>query len=947
MGPDIHFESVPGSGTFDLDVNLEPSDVNDGTVNGKRCDSNSYQYYIQTEPKQGQQGDKGTVAYGGKRGNQFWRWALTDLGYWTAGNNFVSALPNPINYDTSVPTFSSPAVEIEPGDSRATETQVEWRNLSTAAGGGELYLRLRFGSQTLKEAVIVNDAMRQWIDTNEPPATPTNATWYGLLFEINYGNVRVWVDGAKKEVNDEFIAEAGSLVELRSNLEDTLLLGVLPIQRLFALRRGGKVPMRSAFWRQGNTQYMFLGALIDDINANLLPSGDLVFDPSINEQLDSATANADDSHTYAGNWYTHYNNATHGYVQYTGEYNNNQIDTGFRFAGFTSIAASSTIDSSTMEFYVDAIFSGGDGNQTIYADLASTSQWATGDRPNLSNVTETIATASMGAITAGQWNSTPSLNSVVQEVVDEDAPLTAMRFVLIGDTSPPSSNSGFYVRATGNSNPAKLNISWTESGIAPGAGSLSITGHAPSLALATIRDPGQGAMAINGLAPTAAVTNNLTVSPGVGTLSIEGLAPDPVESFAVLPSADTLELTGLLPTVDWTDNHARAPPVTSIALTGLAPASLTGIARDPGLGSLAIEGLAPSAEITHIRQMDVGNLAIAGLAPSVGEDKVATPGLGSLAIEGLAPSLGEDKVITPGLGALATNGLAPSIEVAQAEAPGVGSLAINGLAPSAEILHTRQMGVGSISITGQQPFLEGSGNWIAQPSVGAVVISTTDAGFINTTDMRLILTGWLPSVVIGESNSPGVDNLAITGHAPLTIHPQTAQPGADALAITGLAPVVFIASLESPTPDNLAITGLAPSAEITHTRQMGTDALSLTGLAPNANLGFGLTPGPDSLSITGLAPTIGRSRNPGQAALAISGLAPSAEIEHNRQMGLGSISITGLAPLTIKPGSNEPTVGSLGLTGHAPTLALGSVWNEVAGVSSTWSAVADPTDTWS
>lgn len=67
----------------------------------------------------------------------------------------------------------------------------------------------------------------------------------------------------------------------------------------------------------------------------------------------------------------------------------------------------------------------------------------------------------------------------------------------------------------------------TDVTVTPGAGSLTLTGYAPTVTAtsnATVT-PGAGALVLTGYAPTVTVPTSVTVTPGTGSLTITGYAP--------------------------------------------------------------------------------------------------------------------------------------------------------------------------------------------------------------------------------------------------------------------------------------------------------------------------------------------------------------------------------------------------------------------------------------
>lgn len=110
-------------------------------------------------------------------------------------------------------------------------------------------------------------------------------------------------------------------------------------------------------------------------------------------------------------------------------------------------------------------------------------------------------------------------------------------------------------------------------------------------------NPGAGALTLTGYAPTIAQTITTNVTPGVGSLTLTGYAPSVSQSVVtnVVPQAGALTLTGFAPSVTRTANVSVSPGAGSLALIGYAP-TVTRTANQsvqPGAGALTLTGYAP------------------------------------------------------------------------------------------------------------------------------------------------------------------------------------------------------------------------------------------------------------------------------------------------------------------------------------------------------------------
>jgi hypothetical protein len=88
----------------------------------------------------------------------------------------------------------------------------------------------------------------------------------------------------------------------------------------------------------------------------------------------------------------------------------------------------------------------------------------------------------------------------------------------------------------------------------PGAGSLTLTGYAPTVTAQQSRtaSPGVGSLTLTGFAPTVSVGTSATALPGTGALVLTGYAPSVSvpTSVSVTPGTGGLVIRGFEPTVD-------------------------------------------------------------------------------------------------------------------------------------------------------------------------------------------------------------------------------------------------------------------------------------------------------------------------------------------------------------------------------------------------------------
>lgn len=170
------------------------------------------------------------------------------------------------------------------------------------------------------------------------------------------------------------------------------------------------------------------------------------------------------------------------------------------------------------------------------------------------------------------------------------------------------------------------------------------------------------------------------------------------------------------------------------------------------------------------------------------------------------------------------------------------------------------------------------------------------------------------SVVSGVIVGVPVDALAVSADAPTLFTAYIRGPPVGSLALAADAPTVLSGSNVQPGAGSVSLSSEAPSAEIDHTKSPGVDSLTLTGVAPSViNSGDG-----DAIQVpTGELYVVTRQ------GLEIRGQAPTVEIAELPYPSPDALILTGNAPVISR--LSDPTVGSLSITGQAPSVALPNI----------------------
>ena len=127
------------------------------------------------------------------------------------------------------------------------------------------------------------------------------------------------------------------------------------------------------------------------------------------------------------------------------------------------------------------------------------------------------------------------------------------------------------------------------------AGSLTLTGFAPTVSAPRTISVPAGSLTLTGFAPT--VSTPRTISVPAGSLTLTGYAPTVTggsSGTTVSVPAGSLTLTGFSPTVSV--SAVIAIPAGALTLTGFAPSVFTtaGVVVDVPAGSLTLTGYAPT-----------------------------------------------------------------------------------------------------------------------------------------------------------------------------------------------------------------------------------------------------------------------------------------------------------------------------------------------------------------
>jgi hypothetical protein len=408
---DLHYESVLDSGSFDTEINAAPVRVNVPAFDGWRVTASGWHYALGKDLANHGSED-GWIGFGGRAGAHWFKYRLERAGYlhWpTRAWDDVGGAPT---YDRANLTQAVNTTQIGPNnDEINVSTTASWVDLWTTPGGGALDVRWIADGRRLKEEIVVNQAARDWITANHPPATPLAETWFGFVFRLDWSDVpRVYRDAVLQDIDEDF-ADDGQAIDLRDALDR--LLALLPLSDVVIRHEDGtetRESLRKRLWLDGDgNHYLLVGLRCDTLNG--MPVGDLVFDPTVEYQIG---ASSDDAEENISTGACNITRTTHNFGSYAAT-----VYIGLRFLAVT-IPVGATIDTAYLILKA-ADNDSGPFDSDFWGEDGSTPGTFTTDNSNISGRTPTTATVawdSPASWTSGTWYNSPEIKTIVQELVD-------------------------------------------------------------------------------------------------------------------------------------------------------------------------------------------------------------------------------------------------------------------------------------------------------------------------------------------------------------------------------------------------------------------------------------------------------------------------------------------------------------------------------------------------
>lgn len=274
-------------------VDMTPVRRNDAVIDGWEITKSGWHYRI---GRPSGKATDGWIGFGGLQGRRWIYYRLVRVGYLHYPTRAWQDVGGAPSYARAQLSSTPDAITLGPDGAAAVSVKaaaaVEWRNLWTTPGSGEVYAKWHVDGKRLKEDVVVNAAARTWIGANAPPLTAVASTYFGMVFQLDASDIpKVLKNGSLQDMtNGDFDDDDGaSDIDLKD--ADDAFLAFMPISKAYSQDGQTSIPLRKRIWKDGDGNvYLIAGAKVADLNS--LPAGDVVFDPTFSSQPD-ATAGED------------------------------------------------------------------------------------------------------------------------------------------------------------------------------------------------------------------------------------------------------------------------------------------------------------------------------------------------------------------------------------------------------------------------------------------------------------------------------------------------------------------------------------------------------------------------------------------------------------------------------------------------------------------------------
>ena len=458
----IHFKN-PDSGLYE-EVDFQPKKISSTDFEGWEVLRNGWHLRL---GKDIQRNEDGWVGFGGLYGENWFKYRLSGIGWYDQNEAQWQDLLGPPEFNRNDLHFQTRDRYISTTkESIVSDLEINWKRLWPVLSDGEIFVRWLASPNGLKEDVIIEASARQEIlklaEANQQSGL-TSENQFGFIFEVDMDDIpQIYQDNLQLEIENNTFIDGRSLA-FRD--DEDKLIAFLPVEDLIVKDNGVELHrqrLNNYFFYNGGRLNLFVGISYEDLQK--LPPGDLIFDPTLNLQV-NAGANDSMQDRSGANYLIQAN------VHVRATPSDYRIG-AFRFQ-VTGPASGNTIDDAWFEGYFEHA-SRDDIHADVFAEAVDNASAFGGDANHLSNRMTTRTTADYEWLSTGTgigWydSGTGSLTDIIQEIVDRVGWSSGNYIALFFDPSNYDTNQFTWITAYEGTpaNAAKLIIEYSASSGSP------------------------------------------------------------------------------------------------------------------------------------------------------------------------------------------------------------------------------------------------------------------------------------------------------------------------------------------------------------------------------------------------------------------------------------------------------------------------------------------------
>jgi hypothetical protein len=583
----LHYESSIDSGDFDTEVDFTPVRVDNAQLDGWTVTQAGWHHALGMPGSGELAGLDGVVGFGGRQGQNWLKYRLQRVGYIHRPTRAWDDIGGAPDYNRGNLTRETKTLElITLGEIVPVTSSAVWNRIWTTPGGGEANVQWRCYGGKLIEEITLNEAARNWIAANRPPTTPLSETYFSFAFRLDVSDIpKAKIQGILQDFEGDFDADDGLFLEDSQDRP----LATFPIDYVFTGRNTEnevREKLHKRFYKDGGNYWLVMGVRCDTLNN--MPAGDLLFDPIIN--LDPVTASADDA----------YENTIGGVSITQGAILINEESEYFAARWDLSIANGSTI--STGYFRVYNTTASRPFEYDIYVENAdSAAAYAESSNDISGRTYHTLVDWSAGSQGAG-WVQSPSIASELQSTVGR-AGWSSGNYGAIAFDKTTGESAGGVIDSYDNepNNAAQIYADYTAPGgvtVTPAHAEAQGAGIAPSVVLGSLSvSPAQSEANAASIDP-AVVLGSLGLSPAEAIAQALAQTPIVVQgSLALAPAQSEAQGSAIAPAVVL-GSLAISPAQTEALAAGIAPTVVLGsVSVTPAISETLGSALDPTVQL--------------------------------------------------------------------------------------------------------------------------------------------------------------------------------------------------------------------------------------------------------------------------------------------------------------------------------------------------------------